>query len=158
MLFRSYYKDIINCNSVSLHIRGGDYLKTDNYFLGVCTPEYYEKAINLILKRNKDAHFFIFTNDLTYAENILKSIKPPKNLFTIVKEEKIYDQAQDLFLMSCCKHNIIANSTYSWWAAFFNLNKTKIVIAPKNWVNPLKTTKEKLIEANKIIVPLWKKV
>lgn len=153
-----YYKEITNSNSVSLHIRGGDYLRSDNYFLGVCTPEYYEKAINLILKKNKDAHFFVFTNDFPYAESILSSIKLGKKSFTLVKENNIYDQAQDLYLMSCCKHNIIANSTYSWWAAFLNTNKEKIVVSPRNWVNPNKVTTEKLQEANKILIPSWEKI
>ncbi len=117
-------------NSVSIHIRRGDYLspKYSSGFSGVCTNEYYMKAIRYIQDHIEHPFFYIFTDDKEWVnEN-----------FTI--EDAVYvnvnfgkNSWQDMYLMSQCKHNIIANSSFSWWGAWLNSNQNKIVIAPKLW-------------------------
>ncbi|MCR5614449.1 alpha-1,2-fucosyltransferase [Treponema sp.] len=141
------YKQIKACkNSVSLHIRGGDYLAKDSPFTGICTPEYYTNAINYIRKNTKTHHFFIFTNDEQYCSSILEPLRLKQNSYTIVQDEPELkdDPAYDLFLMSNCTNNIIANSTYSWWGAYFNQNNSKIVITPSDWIKNGEPTLEQI--------------
>lgn len=127
------YKHIINTNSVSLHIRKGDYLQGKNALIyEVCTMDYYINAINLISNNVESPVFFVFSNDLEWAKENLKV--PEKIELRFVDNSYYKDSAiADLFLMSKCKNNIIANSTFSWWAAWLNYSKRKIVIAPKKW-------------------------
>lgn len=131
------YKIIKTTNSVSLHIRGGDYLEpTSNIFTGICTPLYYKNAINYIKNATNEPHFFIFTNDVPYSKNILEKLPIKNSEYTIVQNnEFITDTGFDLFLMTQCKHNIIANSTYSWWGAFLNENTNNVVLVPQHWQN-----------------------
>ncbi|MGL5779073.1 alpha-1,2-fucosyltransferase [Cetobacterium sp.] len=122
---------IKNTNSVSIHIRRGDYLEND--LLGNLAPiSYYEKAINYIKQNVKNPKFFIFSNDINWCkENLdLKSAE----YIDWNKGEKSY---RDIQLMSFCKHNIIPNSSFSWWGAWLNDNRDKIVIAPERWVNKI---------------------
>ena len=120
---------IIDCNSVSLHIRRGDYI---NHPLlgGITTVEYYNNAINEIKKRVDNPRFIVFSNDTDWVK---------ENLFIedseIVDWNTGEDSFKDMILMSKCKHNIIANSTFSWWGAWLNENEDKLVIAPNKWLN-----------------------
>lgn len=121
-------------NAVSIHIRRGDYLekKAQQVFGDICTNDYYEKAIKYIKKNVSNPVFYFFSNDIKWVrENYegLDAIYISKDMFDI------YEDWYDMFLMSCCKHNIIANSTFSWWGAWLNTNKNKIVIAPSKWIN-----------------------
>jgi len=121
---------ITETNSVSLHVRRGDYvtLESASKFHGVCPLEYYEKAIAHIAKRVDNPHFFLFSDDIDWVIKNMKIEHP----FTIVD----FNQGKgwlDLELMKHCKHNIIANSSFSWWGAWLNENTQKIVIAPKKW-------------------------
>ncbi len=129
----SEYKTIISSKSVSLHIRGGDYHKEPNY-ANICTKEYYQKAIKAIAEQKPDVQFFVFTNDLQYAHSITEGFE---NITYIQNENFTKDPGFDLFLMTQCKHNIIANSTFSWWGAFLNQNIEKIVICPSKWTNDI---------------------
>lgn len=117
-------------NSVGLHIRRGDYLKSDfNGGLIKCCPlEYYERAIKYMCGQMDEPHFFVFSDDMEYAKENIKA----DNL-VFVDGNRGKDSWQDMFLMSCCHHNIIANSTFSWWGAFLNPHADKIVIAPQRW-------------------------
>lgn len=128
---------ISDCNSVSLHIRGGDYLEktTQDEFGGICTTEYYRNALSFMHNTIQNIHIFVFTNDMTYAKTILGNIGQDNNCTYVQQSMFSDDPGFDLFLMSQCKHNIIANSTYSWWGSFLNSNKNKIVIAPQKWNN-----------------------
>lgn len=117
-------------NSVSIHVRRGDYL-SDLYIHEVskgCNMIYYTKAINLVNERIENPTFFFFSDDMNYVKENLHI----DNSF-YVDFNKNKDSWQDMYLMSLCKHNIIANSTFSWWAAYLNQNTNKIVIAPKIW-------------------------
>lgn len=115
----------INTNSVSIHIRRGDYVNNTNHNL--CDLEYYYKALHHIKSKIPNPHFFIFSDDITWAKNNLQL-----NDVTFVSNGDI-TEVEELILMSVCSHNIIANSTFSWWAAYLNQNTHKIVIAPKQW-------------------------
>lgn len=115
-------------NSISIHIRRGDYVKHSNvHFL--CGVNYYEKAINLISTKVKNPYFFIFSDDTDWVKNNLNI----KSSYKIVNINSANNGYLDLELMKNCKHNIIANSTFSWWGAWLNTNPDKIVIAPKKW-------------------------
>jgi hypothetical protein len=122
---------ILETNSVSLHVRRGDYVSLDfvNKFHGLCSLDYYQNAVEYIAKKVNNPHFFIFSDDIEWVIKNLKIDYP----FTIVD----FNQNKgcfDMNLMKNCKHNIIANSSFSWWGAWLNNNPNKIVVAPKNWV------------------------
>ncbi len=115
--------------SVSLHVRRGDYISNLNAkrFNGVCNISYYQRAIETIRSIQKDnLHIFVFSDDIEWCKKNL--VLTDKHAF--VNSNSV---AGDLYLMSICKHNIIANSTFSWWGAWLNSNEQKIVVAPKEW-------------------------
>ncbi|BEG97882.1 alpha-1,2-fucosyltransferase [Bacteroides sedimenti] len=118
-------------NSVSLHIRRGDYLNNSLYS-DICTDEYYCSAINFMLNKLDNPVFYVFSNDIKWTKNYLKRFSIKHKIVTLNHGKKSY---QDMFLMTNCKHNIIANSSFSWWGAWLNDNKDKIVVAPKKWMN-----------------------
>ncbi len=123
-------KNIIQSNSVSLHIRLKDYLLLEDIYGRICTVEYYNKAIKYIKERIESPKFFVFSDDIKMAHNILNDLDAvwvDNN-----SEKNAYD---DLHLMSLCKHNIIANSSFSWWAAWLNSNENVIVVSPSQWIN-----------------------
>ena len=124
-------------DSVSVHIRAGDYLKAENseIFGGICTLEYYKNAIEQIQKKIDNPIFFIFSNDIDWCKRNI----PLKNV--VWMDKAVLPEHKDwieMYLMSCCKINFIANSSFSWWAAWLNKNKQKIVIAPKVWMKHIK--------------------
>lgn len=132
----SYLREMENCLSVSLHIRRGDYLENDEVYGGNCTQKYYEKAIAVIRQRYPDAVFFVFSNDEEWAEkwSIGQENRQGRRFVPVkgVTEDLGY---LDMFLMSNCRHHIIANSSFSWWGAYLNPYKGKCVIAPSRWFN-----------------------
>jgi len=123
-------KKIKNCNAVSLHIRRGDYVTsaTTNKFHGICSLDYYEKAVRHIADGVQDPNFFIFSDDIEWVKENLKIDHPAAYV-----SDGVLKDYEELTLMSYCKHNIIANSSFSWWGAWLNNNPEKIVIAPKQW-------------------------
>lgn len=143
-------KKIKNTESVSIHIRRGDYVHDTltNQVHGVCSFDYYQDAINQITKRRSNCHFFIFSDDHAW-------VKENFNLdynTTIVNINDYSTSYEDLRLMSLCHHNIIANSSFSWWAAWLNKNPEKIVYAPKKWFNDTK------LITNDLLPDSWIKV
>lgn len=131
--------EIRESESVSLHVRRGDFLKLPDY-CGICDLEYYKYAISHILSNVSDAHFFVFSNDIQWCkENIVPLLKGAN--VTFVEGNKGWDSYVDMQLMSECKHNIIANSTFSWWGAWLNNNPNKIVVAPKYWYRTRKVNR-----------------
>lgn len=123
------YKELKENESVSIHIRRGDYLekKYAEKYINLNT-NYYKQAIKLITKKNKNPYFFIFSDDIDWCKKNLNIA----NCFYIDQTLQLKDY-EELILMSKCKHNIIANSTFSWWAAWLNKNPNKIIIAPQKW-------------------------
>jgi len=125
-------EQIKSSNSVSLHVRRGDYVtfKNNKELFGETDLSYYEKAISYIAEHVENPRFFVFSDDIAWCKENLKMQFPviyvsdssagPKNAF-------------HLELMSLCKHNIIANSSFSWWGAWLNNNSDKIVVVPGGW-------------------------
>lgn len=122
---------IQGCNSVSLHIRRGDYVTnaSTKKILNVCSVGYYDEAIARIAEEVPSPHFFVFSDDQEWVKN---NIRIPFPAEYIVRNNGGQSYI-DMQLMSLCKHHIIANSTFSWWGAWLNPDKNKIVITPKNW-------------------------
>lgn len=122
----------ITPNAISVHVRLGDYDTEDNKAIygNICTTEYYRLATKHMLEQNPDAVFFVFSNDIEKAKRIM----PLVNTFFVEGNDE-RNGWEDMYLMSKCKHHIIANSTFSWWGAWLNNNPSKIVIAPKIWLN-----------------------
>lgn len=121
-------------NAVSVHIRRGDYVTIQKIadVHGTLPLSYYEKAMQKILGPDPDAQFFISSDDIVWA----KEHFPKKYNVTFLSSGEL-PNAEEMILMSTCKHNIIANSTFSWWGAWLNQNRNKIVIAPKLWFRDL---------------------
>ncbi|RYZ82426.1 MAG: alpha-1,2-fucosyltransferase [Proteobacteria bacterium] len=118
-------------NSVSLHIRRGDYISSAeaNKVHGICGLEYYRAAVENLQSRLVDPQYFVFSDDIAWAKENLDLGAGA----TFVQHNAGSKSYWDLVLMSHCKHNIIANSTFSWWGAWLNQNPDKIVYAPKTW-------------------------
>lgn len=121
------YEKMEKSNSVSIHVRRGDYVGTE---FDVVTLDYYKKAINYLEERVENIQYFVFSDDKIYVEKIFSSIPN----FTIVDNNVGISSYKDMQLMSCCKHNVICNSTFSAWGAFLNKNSNKIAIYPKGYL------------------------
>ncbi|WP_044399014.1 alpha-1,2-fucosyltransferase [Lacinutrix sp. Hel_I_90] len=116
-------------NAVSIHIRRGDFLKHDVH--NTFKEEYYKKAMKTIESKIDNPTYYLFSDDMPWVKLNFKS-----NFKTVYVDFNDAQTAfEDLVLMSNCKHNIIANSSFSWWAAWLNTNPSKIVIAPEQWFN-----------------------
>ena len=126
-------KKIQTAVSVSLHIRRGDYItnpETKAYH-GTCDLEYYKKAVAILKEKYENLEFFVFSDDPEWVkQNFIIDAN-----FIIVSSTENSNGLQDMYLMTLCKHAIIANSTYSWWAAWLINNDNKTVIAPLKWYN-----------------------
>lgn len=123
-------------NSVSIHIRRGDYLNPENAagFGGICTDEYYDESMKICMEKMENPCFYIFSDDTEYANEFKNRAKEKFNLsdadITVVNLNENDDNYFDMYLMSCCKANIVANSTFSFWGARLNGNIGKIMIRP----------------------------
>lgn len=128
---KNFREMIMKANSISMHIRRGDYLNEKFYpiFGEICTDAYYEKAKAYFQNLYPDCTFFLFTNDTEWGKTqtgekvVLVDCTDASNAYA------------DMALMSCCKHHIIANSSFSWWGAWLNPNQDKTVVAPAKWLN-----------------------
>ena len=118
--------------SVSCHVRRGDYLKEPN--MCVCTPSYYARALTLMNERVNPKLYVIFSDDIQWCKENLSGLIGDREV-VFVDWNKGEDSFRDLHLMTLCKHNIIANSSFSWWGAWLNQNEDKVVIAPEVWMN-----------------------
>lgn len=132
-----------SCESVSVHIRRGDYLDPENraMFGNICTDAYYTKAMERIREEFPNAHFFLFSDDIRYLkENFARED------CTIVDINHDQESFYDIWLMSQCKHNICANSTFSFWGARLNSHEDKIMIRPTIHKNSQIFRKEEMEE------------
>lgn len=121
----SLIEKVKSCNSVAIHVRRGDYVK-----LGICLDtSYYKHAFDILNKRFEGLTYFVFSDDVEYSKHIFKDIKCK---FEFIENSSSNSTLDDFFVMKECKHIIMANSSYSWWAAWLNDNPNKIVICPKN--------------------------
>ena len=143
------YADLLkrmrDSDSVSLHVRRGDYVndaktKKAHYTFGL---EYYQAAIKIIADKISNPVYFVFSDDIAWAKENLKI--NAETFFVSAPNIKDYEE---LILMSKCQNNIIANSSFSFWGAWLNRNTAKLVIAPKKWNNIYTLEYEKLLPHN----------
>ena len=118
-----------NSKTCSIHIRRGDFINNTNISLhGACDLSYYTEAIKFMNLQYRGLKYFIFSDDISWVRENLE-----------IEDALYIDSAEprppheDIYLMSICSHNIIANSSFSWWGAWLNQNQNKVVIAPKRW-------------------------
>lgn len=121
--------DIKKDNSVGVHVRRGDYLSIDLY--EVLSYEYFYNSINMINKRIENAQFYVFSDDIEWCKNAFYHID---NIRFVEGNSSI----EDFELLKNCKHKIISNSTFSWWAAWLNAGNDSIKIAPDKWYKDYK--------------------
>ena len=128
-------EQIKNSESISLHIRRGDYVKKKVYqnMFATCSPDYYKRAVDIITNIHPRDNYklFIFSDDIKWVK---ENIKLPYEM-VYVDFNKGKESYNDMRLMSMCKHNVIANSSFSWWGAYLNKNHYKVVVAPQKWFN-----------------------
>ncbi len=139
-------------HSVLLHIRRGDYVTNPyaNAFHGLCSVEYYKMAVNELVERlqTRDITIFVFSDDIAWARENINF--PYKIEFADVPDVPDYEK---MILMAQCQHDIIANSTFSWWPAWLNNNPDKIVFAPRQWFK-----NKAAAAANDIVPNSWIKI
>ena len=123
------YGKLLEKDICSVHIRRGDYIHLQNHH-PLLSIDYYSNSIKLI---GEDKHFLVFSDDIPWCENNLDFIQKK----TFISGNTDY---QDLYLISMCKDNIIANSSFSWWGAWLNKNENKRVISPIKWFGPAYST------------------
>lgn len=131
---RAYQRMIGEVVSVSLHVRRGDYVSNPaahNYH-GTLGLDYYDRAMGIIGAALPEPSIFVFSDEIAWAKEHLKYDR-------MVFVEGCED-FEEIFLMSCCRHNVTANSSFSWWGAWLNNNPDRVVVAPRRWVNPKFTT------------------
>lgn len=149
--FKTWKKKIQESNSVSIHVRRGDYLLKKNIEIhGILGVDYYKNAVSEMEEQIENPQFYIFSDDEKWCrENIVPFTK---NGYVInIKSEN--RDVEELILMSACKHNVVANSSYSWWGAWLNKNENALIVAPKNWVSD-----EKNNETCDLLLPKWFKI
>jgi hypothetical protein len=119
--------EIASCSSVGVHVRRGDYLHSKGLsFIGA---GYYTRSLRMMRERLRNPRFFVFSDDIAWCrENLLGT-----DFVFAERTSEDEDPLVDLRLMSLCSHNIIANSSFSWWGAWLNANAEKTVVAPNRW-------------------------
>jgi hypothetical protein len=129
-------EEIKRTNAVSVHIRRGDFVSATwvNSHAVIKDEKYYLDGIKYLSGQLDKPHFYIFSDDMTWAKANIKLTN-----CTFVDHNRGNNSYVDMYLMSLCKHNIIANSTFSWWGAWLNRNENKIVIMPERWLNNIPT-------------------
>ncbi|MFA6473936.1 MAG: alpha-1,2-fucosyltransferase [Patescibacteria group bacterium] len=141
---------IQNVPTISIHVRRGDYVasKQTNAFHGTASVEYYQTAIRKLQKIEPNATIYVFSDDQAWVKANLSF-----ELSTVFVDWNSSDQAhEDLRLMAACRHNVIANSTFSWWGAWLGTHPEKHVIAPKRWFA------NRNIDTRDIIPDHWEKL
>lgn len=140
------WKSLINNSTcpVSLVTRRGDYLLDTDYF-GVCSSGYYNYCISEIVKKYEDCQFFVFADDINWAKDNLKFLG--KHYYV----NDVISSPEKIMLISCCKHHILANSTFAWWGGWLSKYEYKEVYVPSPWFDgsTLDSTLDKWVKVNK---------
>ena len=126
-------KEVQATQSVAIHVRKGEDYRSRIYYQGTCPVDYYQKAVKLINEKVKNPRFYVFADNKEWVKENFNDFD-----YTLVEGNPIagYGSHYDMQLMSLCRHNILSNSTYSWWGAFLNRNPDKTVVLPDIWFNP----------------------
>ncbi len=130
-----YLQEIDNECSVSIHVRRGDYLTPDNQALfgGICTDAYYMEGIRQMRERYPQCRFYLFCNDKEWESGGMWSGDDIERV-ALSGNRRDVDYAE-FVLMSRCRHHILANSSFSWWASYLNPGREKTVFVPDRWLN-----------------------
>jgi hypothetical protein len=141
---------IRDCNAVSVHVRRGDYASDPaiSQSHGTCPPEWYHQTMTRMAGAIENPTFVVFSDDPAWARANL----PPSRPMIFVDPGRDGRDAEDIRLMSDCRHHIIANSTFSWWGAWLNPRPDKKVIAPARWFNRAQH------DTRDLIPPGWERV
>jgi hypothetical protein len=126
-------EDIDRSPAVALHVRRGDYLTAERDLHHVCSDDYYERALAFVRERVPGAKLYVFSDDPAWCRSRYASCEPAATVVDLAASRA--EPGLDLHLMSRCKHHIISNSTYSWWAAWLADAPGQIVCAPSRWFN-----------------------
>lgn len=131
---------IAACNAVSVHVRRGDFVHSPSgaALHAQCSLAYYQAAIGRISQQVQAPSFFVFSDDPDWTRQHLQLPGPTE----FVVHNAAATAYQDLRLMALCQHQIIANSSFSWWGAWLNRNPTKRVLAPQAWFNDATDTRD----------------
>lgn len=137
--------EMTRCNSVSVHIRRGDYVNDAAIQAAheTCTVDYYITCIEHMRRYIESPVFYFFSDDMEWVKQTFGSIKEQSYF---MQHNTGSESWKDMYLMSKCKHHIIANSSFSWWGAWLNSSPNKHVLAPNKWFNDE--------ESNRIIADL----
>lgn len=127
------YNQILTTNSVSIHVRRGDYVNDPaiNSIHGICNLEYYLNSIKQIEHLIENPIFYFFSDDIEWVKSTFKKFENKFKFVFISSSTNMID----FYLMTLCKNNIIANSSFSWWSAWINNNPDKVVLLPQKWYN-----------------------
>lgn len=128
---RYYEEQMQGEHSVSIHLRRGDYEQNRELYGEICTPEYYRRAVQSIREQVQDPVFYIFSDDPEWGEHLIREAGVDR--MCTVQGHTGANAYKDLYLMSRCRHHIIANSTFSWWGAWLDGREGKLVITPPRW-------------------------
>ena len=142
------YQHLISDSSVSLHVRRQDYLKFSGYY-AILGEEYYLSALEQF---DNISNIFVFSDDVDWCKENFDFIKDKEIIFVEGQSD-----VEDMWLMSQIRNNIIANSTFSWWAAYLNCNEGKKVVRPKKWFGPKRTNNNEL-ETKDLFPKEWIKI
>ena len=151
-------KILINFNEttyISAHFRFGDYKKYPNIYT-LLTAKYYKNALNYILKdglKEIKVLYFCENDSLNEVNEIIVSLTNDFPQITFIRADSQLEDWEQMLLMSLCQHNIIANSTFSWWGAYLNTNPAKIVCYPDQWFSP-----EAKKDTSDLFLDDWKKI
>lgn len=136
-------EELLNRESISVHIRRGDYTQKKLLKVhGLQPASYYNHAIKTMAEKIHQPFFYFFSDDIEWVKTNIE-LNYPHEFVSGITQSAI----EDFFLMSQCRHNIIANSSFSWWAAWLNANTNKQVIAPAKWFNQSANDTKDLIPA-----------
>ena len=133
-LVSDFAEPIVNSESVCLHVRRTDFvnISSELEYRTQCDEAYYRQAIDVILEKHKDIQIFGFSDDVEWCEQNMKLQHP---VTWIPESEAGVKGGTHFWLMRQCKHFIIPNSTFAWWAAWLSENPSKMVVCPKQWYN-----------------------
>jgi hypothetical protein len=133
-VYNSYFFN----HAISIHFRLGDYKKVQHVH-PIMNVKYYEDSLQYIQERrvaDKNVLYFCEEEDITEVSQIIDSLKVKFPKYQFIRADNELEDWEQMLLMSCCRYNIIANSTFSWWGAYFNSDSKKMVIYPSVWFGP----------------------